>query len=270
MTETTATAATMELTETEQAEQQLAALLAQDPTALMPAGIERLEPGDTGMPPRLRISQPNRPIKIGDVKVEPGLIINTLTGQVWTDLDIVVLVFLSKTRVMWPRKFDADNDPECLSNDGDFPAEPSDMRKMTNPQIGPCSECGWAQFGEDSEAPRCKKQRNFLVWLVEQGGPAILTMQSTGLKSARNLTALAKMKGLGSSVTFVTQAVEDGRGSWVVPAFVTGRKLTTVEKLTIIGARNELQNLIVSADIEAAEANGTNDNSDDNSEPVPF
>jgi hypothetical protein len=239
------------------AEQEAQTALAQlDPAALMPAGIERLENGDTGMPPRLRISQPNRPIKIGDEKIEPGLIVNTLTGQTWTDLDVVVLVFLDKTRVMWPVNFDTNNDPECLSNDGKVPAQPLDMRPMTNPQTGPCDECPWAQFGEDAP-PRCKKQRNFLVWLVEQKEPAILTMQSTALKSARHLTTLARTKGLRSSVIFTTTSVEDNRGSWVIPAFTAGRRLTASEILELVEVRGELQNLVVGADVEAAEVEET-------------
>lgn len=250
------------------AEQEAQKALAQlDPSDLMPAGVERLEPGDTGMPPRLRISQPNRPIKIGDDKVEPGLIVNTLTGQTWTDLDVVVLVFLTKTRVMWPLNFSADNVPECLSDNGEYPAEPSDVRQMTKPLAGPCDECREAQFGADGDAPRCKKQRNFLVWLVEQKEPAILTMQSTALRAARHLTTLARTKGLRSSVLFTTTSVEDNRGSWVIPAFTAGRRLTASEILELVEVRGELQNLVVGADVELVEVEEA---PDEPTEPMPF
>lgn len=253
------------------AERALAALLADDENALLPAGLDRLDPGDTGMPPRLRISQPNRPIKIGDEKVDPGMIVNTLTGDTFRALEIVVLVFLSKTRVMWPSAFNADNAPECLSDDGKRPSPPSGVRKATNPQAGPCETCGWAQFGEDGAPPRCKVQRNFLVWLVEQAEPAILTLQSTALRAARNLTTLARTKGLRSSVMFVTQEIEDGRGSWVVPAFTNGSRLSAVQQLAILEARDELKNLVVGADVEQDDFDEpVAEDSDDERPEIPF
>ena len=259
----------------QEAEQALAALLAQNSGALLPAGIDRLEPGDTGMPPRLRISQPNRPIKIGDDTVEAGLIVNTLTGQTWTALDIVVLVFLDKTRVMWPTAFSADNDPVCLSNDGKRPAEASDMRKMTQPQAGPCATCPSAKFGENNKAPACKMQRNFLVWMVEEGEPAILTMQSTALEPARNLTTLSRTKGFKASITFVTRLVDDTRGSWVVPAFTTDakeNKLKASEQIAIHNACAELANLVVGADVEVAQDEGEafTEPSTEPKEEIPF
>ena len=223
------------------------------------AGAENLRPGDIGMPPRLRISQANRPIVVGDKDAPDGSIVNSLTGEIFTDgVDIVPIVFLARTRVMWPEGFATDNDPMCASNDGEMPAASSEERPLLAPAPGPCATCMYAKFGANGEAPRCKMQRNFLVWLVDQGEPAILTMQSTALSAARALTALAKTQGLRKSVRFVTQVVKSEKGRWHIAAFARGRKLEVPEVLALVEARNELQKLVVGADVsdDMRESNG--------------
>ena len=223
-------------------EQQLAQLTDFD---LMPAGLETLEPGDTGMPPRLRISQPNRPIEIGGEEAQPGMIVNTLTGEYSETINIVPIVFLPKTRVMWPVMYSADSTPECVSDTG---LKPTPRADTTNPQPGPCVTCPMAEF-VNGQKPRCTLQRNFLVWVVETGEAAILTMQSTALKEARQLTTLAKTAGLKRTIKMTTLKVKDDRGSWYVPRFSRGDNLPAEEIVNLVQVRNELKNLVISADI---------------------
>ena len=159
---------------TELAVQEERALLAQleESGALFVAGEENLAPGDIGMPPRLRISQPNRPIEASTTVAPPGSIVNTLTGEIYEDgLEIVPLVFLPRTRVMWPEDFKTTNDPLCASDDGVMPSQSADNRTLTSPQLGPCADCPFSQFGENGEAPPCKLQRNFLVMVVDGDEP---------------------------------------------------------------------------------------------------
>lgn len=209
------------------------------------AGEENLNTGDIGMPPRLRISQPNRPIQLGDTEITPGHVVNTMTGETWERLDIVPLVFLPSTRVMWPEAFSESSKPECVSNDGENP----DLTRedLANPQPGPCVTCPMSQF-VDGGKPRCNMQRNFLVWLVGNNEPAILTMQSTGIKEAKNLTALAKMSGIKKAITLTTRKVRDERGQWFVPQFIRGDVLPVQTILLLVEARNELANLVITAD----------------------
>lgn len=210
------------------------------------AGEENLEDGDVGMPPRLRISQPNRPIRVGDEEVTPGNILNSLTGQMWERIEFVPVMFLSRTRVMWPEKFDAESEPLCVSDDGDVPS------RGTEPMPGPCATCPMAQF-VDGARPRCAVQRNFIVWIVETGEPVILTMQSTAIASAKQLTALAKGSGIKRSITMATTKLRDSRGSWYVPVFMRGAALPASLILEIAAVRDELKNLVVRADVERAE-----------------
>jgi hypothetical protein len=236
------------------------------------AGEENLQRGDIGMPPRLRISQRNRPIKVGDGEAPAGSIVNTLTGEVFEQgLEIVPLVFLPRTRVLWPEVFSADNSPECASDDGEYPAASSDVRALIQARPGPCTGCELGRFGEDGTPPRCKMQRNFLVWLVEQSEPAILTMQSTALAPARQFTTLAKTQGLRKSIRFATRNVESDQGNWHVPAFSKGRKLILDEVVALAEARDELRNLVITADVaEEMRENGGEDAPPEEPEELPF
>jgi len=235
---------------------------------LMPAGMGNLEAGDVGMPPRLRISQPNRPVTIGGEEVTPGNIVNTMSGESWDSVAIVPIVFLPRTRVMWPKEYNADNAPECVSNDGKLP----DLARadVTNPQPGPCATCPMATFPEGGGKPRCSEQRNFLVWLVEAGEPAILTLQSTAIKEARHLTALAKTTGLKKAVKMTTVKVKDSRGSWFVPQFSRGDALPVESIMALAEARDELRNLVINADTEAAGGNGNVHFEEDDLNEMPF
>lgn len=225
------------------------------------AGEENLRQGDLAMPPRLQISQQNRPIEFGDVQVDPGSIVNSLTGQVYPNgVNIVPLVFLPRTRVMWPQTFSTSNDPMCVSDDGDKPLGPDSGRVMTNPQQGPCAECQYSRFNDDGTPPPCKLQRNFLVMVVEDDAmePAILTMQSTALASAKQLTSLAKTQGVAKTIRFVAQEMRGDSGQWYVPAFAKGRKLELSELVAIVESRDDLKNLVVTADLDAHSTNGFN------------
>ncbi len=225
-------------------------------------GEENLEKGDVGMPPRLRISQPNRPIEMSGEAVEAGRIVNTLTGEMFESLEIVPIVFLPRTRVMWPLKYGADNAPMCVSDDGNFP---SSDRDVSDPQSGPCNICQMAQF-VNGDKPRCAMQRNFLVWLVNEQEAAILTMQSTAIKQARHLTSLAKMYGIRKSIIVDSVLVKDSRGSWYIPVFSAGKKLAIRDIVQIAEAKSDLLNLVISADVDDAPNDGHVVEEDD----VPF
>jgi len=207
------------------------------------AGEENLRQGDTGMPPRLRISSQNRPIE----GTEPGDIVNTLTGAVSRTIEFIPMVFLPTTRVMWPATFDANNTPVCVSDDGTNPLD--DQNRATNPQEGPCSMCSYSQFGGDGTPPVCKAQRNFLVLTLPDYEPAIITLSSTGIAVAKQLTALARMTGIRKAIVMATRQVSSDKGTWWAPQFVVGSKLANDEVLMAAEFRNGLKNLIITADI---------------------
>ena len=228
-------------------EEQSGEIMLPDDLDLNVAGQENLEDGDVGMPPRLRVSSQNRPIE----NTSPGQIVNTLTGAIYDAVDFVPMVFLISTRAKWPLDFNADNIPLCVSDDGEYPVQ--DMNRVSDPMTGPCAMCPDAQFGPNGEAPRCKKQRNFLVSILPDHEPAIITLSSTGIAPAKHLTALAKMTGIRKAVTMATKLVSNDKGNWWLPVFVQGRKLANNEILTAIELRDGLKNLVeenLTADLE--------------------
>ena len=212
------------------------------------AGEDNLQPGDTGMPPRLRISSQNRPIE----GTQPGDIVNTLTGAVSRSVEFVPMVFLPTTRVMWPATFDANNVPMCVSDDGVNPL--NDQNRATNPQNGPCAACPYSKFSDDGTPPTCKAQRNFLVLTLDYE-PAIITLSSTGIAAAKQLTAMARMTGIRKAIVIATRQVTSDKGTWWAPQFVVGRKLGNDEMMLAADFRNGLKNLIVTAD--TVQENGT-------------
>ena len=48
---------------------------------------------------------------------------------------------------------------------------------------------------------------------------------------------------------FTTSLVTEEKGSWVLPAFTKGRKLGTRELMALVEAKEELQNLVIAADV---------------------
>ena len=229
------------------------------------AGEENLRPGDVGMPPRLRISQQNRPIE----GTNPGEIVNTLTGEKYSAVEFVPMMFLPTTRVMWPEQFSADNTPLCVSDDGEHPLQ--DMNRATTPQAGSCAQCPYSQFTDDGP-PACKSQRNFLVLTLPDYEPAIVTMQSTAIATAKQLTALAKMARLRKTILMTTRLVDGDKGTWFVPVVVIGHKLDNADVLLAAEFRNELKNLVITADVE--DMNGATPTKEpilyDDNDEVPF
>ena len=236
-------------------EQALAEYLASQDLTI--AGQENLEREDLGLPPRLRISSQNRPILIGEAEAAPGMIVNTLTGTMYDRLEIVLLAFLPRTRVLFPAIFATDNKPLCASDDGKLPAENRAGRELEDRRAGPCAECPDGQFGAAEDggrlAPRCKLQRTFLVYVRESEEPALLTLQSTGIPEARKLTTLAKSQGLAKSIVFATRRETDPRGTWYIPVFAAGTKLNLNELRRVVELRTALKDLTkgIGADISA-------------------
>lgn len=237
-------------------EQALALLNGMD---LTPGGMENVKREDVAQPPRLVISSQNRPLQTADgTEVTPGHIVNLMTGQDYgTTVAGVFLRFMSDTRVMWPSQYSADNDPECASDDAVWPSQSSAQRPLTNPQKGPCESCPMAQFGPNGEAPRCQRQRNFLVWLIDSEEPVLLTAKSTGLKFAKTLTNLAVSCNVRRSIWFTTQKLSDERGTWYVMAYTQGDKLPPKLSLDLYELKNSMADIVITADTEReAQANG--------------
>jgi hypothetical protein len=219
---------------------------------------DNLRPEDTARPPRLRISQRNRPVKLDDgTPTDAGSIVNVELGVVYpSGLEMFPLRELPNTRVMWPEEYDANNEPLCASDDGLTPTQ-SDRRRLTNQQAGPCSQgnkdvCPFALWNEnlqtgDRDAPRCTRQRNFLVVVIEDDSlePVILTMQRTSMKASQKLTTYMRRLNPKAPKSIVLTTVERDNGSrqWIEYACSRGRTLDLKEQVEIRALQVEFETM---------------------------
>lgn len=229
-------------------EQALAKLDALD---LTPGGMEHVDRNtDVARAPRIRISAQNKPLIIAEKEIPVGNIANTMTGQDYGNaVAAVFLRFMSDTRVAWPAQYNADNDPLCASDDGVMPSVATAQRPLTARQDGPCASCPMAEF-LNGEAPRCSRQRNFLIWLTETEEPVLLTIQSSGLKPGKTLTNLAIQCKVKRAIWFTTVKTSNDKGTWFTFAYTNGDKIKPSLSLALHELKQDLATLEIFADTD--------------------
>ncbi len=188
---------------------------------LTPAGFaDNIKPDDIPQQARLRVAQN----KNTDLGIEAGTLYNDVSGQAYGEaVEVIFLGWFKDSRVMWPVDYHKDNDPECASNDGITPAESTDQRPLTNPQRGPCHSCPAAQWGPNGEAPRCSRQRNCALWIVQDEEPVQLTFQRSGMTPGKKLTELSDTCNVRRTI-WVTPKYEDNeKGQYYVLLYSKGK-----------------------------------------------
>ena len=187
---------------------------------LTPRGYdEHVRAEDVAQPPRLRIAQR------GSEEMPAGTLYNSLTGkQYGATVEAVFLLWETDTAIMWPIKFDKDNDPLCGSDNGKSPNPSTERRPLTNPQRGPCSVCPSHQFGADGESPRCSRQRNCIVWLVDDNEPIRLTLQRSSIPTSKTLTNLGRTCNVRKSIYITSKFEDNDKGQYYIYLFTEGKK----------------------------------------------
>lgn len=171
-----------------------------------------------------------------------GLFVDDLSGATYKELEVIPLG-LVKGRILWPAEVSAEKVPPlCRSLNFDigrpdpkrFPWTASGFAAADyadeNPQL-PCETCKLKEWGTNpkNESPWCAEQHQFIV-LVPIGdkggyGPAILTIQRTGLKPSRAyVTAFrnAKEPLFISTVKLSLDQMRKGSVDYSVPKFARG------------------------------------------------
>lgn len=214
---------------------------------LTPRGYdEHVKEGDIAQPPRLRIAQ-----RGGD-EIGAGTLYNSLTGkQYGSTIEVIFLMWETDTAVLWPERYDKDNDPVCASGDARIPDKTTDRRPLTDPRPGPCPTCPDFQWIDDR--PNCSRQRNCIVWLVDEEQPIRLTLQVSSMPSGKILTNLSASCNVRKSI-FVTSLYEDNdKGQYYIYVFTEGNKQPTALSLDLYQLSQTLK-LNLAADV--SEANG--------------
>ena len=232
-------------------EQALAKLDALD---LTPGGMEHVDRNtDVARAPRIRISAQNKPLIIAEKEIPVGNIANTMTGQDYGNaVAAIFLRFMSDTRVAWPGNYNADNDPLCASDDGVMPSVATAQRPLTARHDGPCASCPMAEF-QNGDAPRCNRQRNFLIWLTETEEPVLLTIQSTGLKPGKTLTNLAIQCKVKRAIWFTTVKTSNDKGTWYTFAYTKGDNIKASLSLALHELKQDLATLEIFADVDTGD-----------------
>lgn len=211
------------------AEEQALAQLAE--LDLTPAGFkDNVIKEDIPQQARLRVAQN----KNTDLDIEAGTLYNDVSGVKYGNaVEVVFLGWFKDSRVMWPIDYHKDNDPECASNDGIKPAKSTNRRPLTNPQTGPCASCPSAEWGVNGEAPRCSRQRNCALWIVQDEEPVQLTVQKSGMPPAQRLTLLSDTCGVRRTI-WVTPKYEDNeKGQYYILLYSKSGKEGTKIKPTL-------------------------------------
>lgn len=188
-----------------------------------PAGFENMDRSDWTLP-RLGLCQSNSPQRSeGDAKFITGLrdgqFFNSITQTVYgKSVKIIPLMFF-KSRVRF-RAMDEGGGILCRADDG---------KKGIGDPGGDCEKCPMALFtqgdSKNTVPPECDHFYNYAVLVLpeekETLGPdslAVMSLKSTGLKTAREFNALLRLKNTDffAGVYEITSAVQKNQAkqSW--------------------------------------------------------
>lgn len=170
-----------------------------------------------------------------------GVLVDTLSGETYTELELLLLG-LVKQRILWPAEVTEEKSgPLCkslnfsqgLPDHPKFPwaaagFKPADYTEGTPL---PCAGCQLKDWGSNpkNDTSWCAEQYTFALMVPSSNAdgwsPALLTLQRSGLKSARAyMSAFARAgKPLFSSTTKLSLIpLKRGSVKYVVPQFVKG------------------------------------------------
>lgn len=194
-------------------------------------GLGELDASDLIIP-RLTITQPTTP----DINAENiGKFCINVTGD-FNDTMRVVLIKLSKSRILFPKKYSRDNEPLCRSHNFQTPANDIDGATPMAEHCGLLAGekkkhlCQYANWTVDEqgkqEAPRCQETWNLLIVDLENYMPMWFSVKSTGLKPLRKIVSAISMisnaKRLPMWNLGFDMAIEkttNDSGTFYVPAF---------------------------------------------------
>lgn len=186
------------------------------------AGLEQMDRSDFTLP-RLGLCQSNSPQRSeGDAKhiegLKDGQFFNSVTQSIYgKSVKIVPLMFF-KSRIRF-REMDEGGGILCRSDDG---------KTGIGDPGGECEKCPCAQFtqgdNKNTVPPECDKFYNYAVLVVPENGTigpdslAVMSLKSTGLKTARDFNALLRLKKTDAfaGIYEVTSAVQKNQAkqSW--------------------------------------------------------
>jgi len=215
------------------------------PDEYIVAGADILQREDITVPRMVLVQGQSKSLPSDYIK-HIGEWYNTITGEYHAQIE-GVLLGVTKQRVAFPREYNADSQALCASDNALYPrqeffgATVNDSKsKIVHVIDGACADCPFSKFTENEQAesvsPMCSLGYVYAMLDTETGMPFLMRAQRTGIQAARQLNTVAKMMGRVKSIVISAKVTQDDKGTYAVPVFATGQKLT----LDIINAAAQI------------------------------
>ena len=105
---------------------------------------------------------------------------------------------------------------------------------------------------------------------IETGLPFLMRAQRTGIQAARQLNTVAKMMGRAKSIVISAKVTQDDKGTYAVPVFSTGQKLTPDVINSAAQLVRDMGNLAERVSAVETDGAGTNGTAMHDEETIPF
>lgn len=209
------------------------AVVETDPENFVVPGMEDVRPDELRIP-ILRLIQAQS--RVDEAQEHLGEWHNSVTGEFQRNPELLV-VGVSKGRIMFPRTYNAENKPLCASDDGLAPRPEyvgNDIRLIGQDEIGEpivirntipakCDGCPFAQWGDNHEPPACNAVAIF-AGVDQEGMPVLLQIKSTGMKNVPSLKTLVAANGIRKAIKVGAVKEQNDTGTYYVPTFTVGAK----------------------------------------------
>lgn len=205
-------------------------------------GISGLERSDISMP-RVSIRQPTS--KFGEPK-DAGHFHNSVTEEFKAEMRVVVLR-VTKGRVMWSAEFDGSASPRCASDDNKMPREGNGL---TDPQPGPCASCEYAQWGDGHEPPACSLVYTYLCADMSDDSVFMLSAMRTSARAAKKLNTSFGQWKLSREHVLKTKLEKGDQGQWYELVAVAGEQIPPEKQVELIQKLRGLKDLVMTVDTE--------------------
>jgi hypothetical protein len=197
-------------------------------------GMENVTPDELRIP-ILRLVQAQS--RIDGKEGHEGEWHNSVTGE-FSKHPELLMIGVSKGRIMFPDEYNADNKALCASDNGSAPRDEfvgkeietvgKDLttgRRIVSVQAIPpvCAECPFSLWGDDGKPPACSAVAVF-AGVEEDGLPVLLQIRSAGMQAVGGLKTMIAANGIRKSIRVGSSHKADAKGNYFVPVFTIGDK----------------------------------------------
>jgi hypothetical protein len=161
---------------------------------------------------------------------------NSVTGEFVPNPELLI-IGTAKGRVMFPREYNAENEPLCGSDDGLAPrteyvgavvkivgkdaAGDPEVKSGVIPNL--CAGCPFGLWAKDGPPPACNEVATFAA-VGEDGLGALFQLRSTGMKNVPSLKTLIASGGVRRAIRLGSVKESNDSGTYAIATFTPGKK----------------------------------------------